>query len=178
MNNEMIGMILSLIGMALTVASFQIRNKKLLLLFQAIGSTVFLISYCFSDGGVTVPLNALFVARGILLIFLEDKGKKWIAGGLMVSYLLSYIAVLLLQTPAPLDALRMALPVIGAFFGTFGFIQKDIRTLRYWKMVDSACWLTFNCTIGLGALGGILGEIFSLCSILISLWRFRKKEKV
>lgn len=176
MKNEMIGMILSLIGMVINIVSFQAREKKNLFLFQITGSAVFLLSYCFSDGGIAVALNCLFIFRGILLIVLGERGKKPLAFGLMAGYLLSYAGVLLLQTPTPLEAARLALPVIGAFLGTIGFIQTDIRTLRYWKMGDSLCWLIFNASIGLGALGGVLCEIFSLGSILISLWRFRKKD--
>lgn len=177
MNQEMIAMILSLIGMTVNILSFQARKKKILFLFQVTGSAIFLLSYCFSDGGIAVALNCLFILRGILLIVLGERKKKPLAFGLMAGYLLSYMGVLLLQSPAPLEILRLSLPVIGAFLGTIGFIQTDIRTLRYWKMGDSVCWLIFNATIGLGALGGILCEIFSLCSILISLWRFRKKDE-
>ena len=174
----MIGMILSLIGMTVNIISFQARKKKNLFLFQVSGSAIFLLSYCFSDGGIAVALNCLFILRGILLIVLGERGKKPLAFSLMAGYLLSYIGILLFQSPAPIEMLRLALPVMGAFLGTIGFIQSDIRALRYWKMGDSACWLIFNATIGLGALGGILCEIFSLCSILVSLWRFRKKDNV
>ena len=49
MNDEIIGMILSLIGMALTIISFQARSKRMLLVWQTAGSTFFMISYLFSE---------------------------------------------------------------------------------------------------------------------------------
>jgi len=163
--------------MVITTVSFQAREKKKLFIFQVTGSAIFLLSYCFTDGGIAVALNCLFILRGILLIVLGEQKKKTLAFGLMAGFLLSYAGVILLQSPEPTEALRMTLPVIGAFLGTIGFIQIDIRILRYWKMGDSLCWLIFNATIGIGALGGILCELCNLCSILVSLWRFRKEEE-
>ena len=45
MTEEIIGQIFSIIGMALTVVSFQMKTKKQILMMQTAGSAFFMASY-------------------------------------------------------------------------------------------------------------------------------------
>ena len=44
-----------------------------------------------------------------------------------------------------------------------------------WKYGDSISWFFFNARFGLGALGGIIGEVFNQISLAVALIRYRKK---
>ncbi len=179
--NEIIAMILSLVGMCFNVLSFQVRKKITLLLVQTAGSLVFSISYIFADGGFGAVLNITFLARNILLMIVGDrKGAPMIASvvGLCVAYITGYcIYSFVFNADAPTsDFIWNAVILLGAFIGTIGMSFSNLNLFRAIKLGDSACWLAFNSNIGLGALGGILTEIFSICSIFIALFRFRKKK--
>ncbi len=67
--------------------------------------------------------------------------------------------------------------MLGALIGNIAFSLHRLNLVRIIKIGDSACWLAYNSYIGLGALGGILCEVFSLCSIVVGLIRFRENLK-
>ena len=180
MTNEQIGMILSVCGMLVTVFSFQLKKKSLLLLAQTVGSAFYLVSYIFSKGGIAVILNVIFIIRNFLFITVkEDKKRGMLLCSLLwASYIISYLCFILFQPLSNGEKLWNLLPVIGSFFGTFAITKTNANALRAWKSLDSLSWLAFNLRIGLGALGGIIGEIFNLTSICIAILRFKKEESV
>ena len=180
MTDEQIGMILSICGMLVTVFSFQIKKKALLLILQTIGSAFYLISYVFSKGGIAVILNVIFIARNFLFIAVKENKKRamLLCCCLWLAYLISYFCFITFQPISNSEKFWNLLPVIGSFFGTFAITKSSANSLRAWKSLDSVSWLAFNLRIGLGALGGIIGEIFNLVSIGISMLRFKKGENL
>lgn len=180
MTSEQIGMILSVCGMLVTVFSFQVKKKALLLFWQTVGSTFYLVSYIFSKGGIAVILNVIFIIRNFLFMLVKENKKRamLLCLCLCLSYVISYICYIIFQPLSIGEKLWNLLPVIGSFFGTFAITRSNANSLRAWKSLDSVSWLTFNLRIGLGALGGILGEIFNLVSIGVAIWRFKKGEGV
>ena len=180
MTNEQIGMLLSICGMIVTVFSFQLKKKALLLLMQTVGSSFYLLSYIFSNGGIAVILNVIFIVRNFLFITANDNKRRAliICIFLWLAYVISYVCYVAFQPLTLSEKFWNLLPVIGSFFGTFAITKSNVNSLRAWKSLDSISWLMFNIRIGLGALGGIIGEIFNLASIGISILRFRKKEGV
>ena len=179
MSNEQIGMILSLIAMVFNIISFQARKRIFYLLIQSIASAIFLISYLFSGGGVAVYLNVIFLIRNIVYMFVDNISpavQKKICFLLCGAYLVTYLLFFRFGGLPLSENLWGILTIIGAFFGTFAIINENPVKLRIVKMGDSISWLAFNVHIGLGALGGILGEIFNIFSSLIAIYRFRKTK--
>lgn len=180
MTNEQIGMILSLIGMVITVISFQIKNKAPLLLFQSIGSAFFLISYIFSGSGIAIFLNIIFLIRNTLYMFIDcSKGKiKYI---ICVILCMLYVATYAIYTPLAHETLATnlwnILPVGAALFGTVASACQNVNMYRVWKYGDSFCWLAFNSHIGLGALGGIIGEVLNQISLTVGIIRYKEKNR-
>lgn len=180
MTNEQIGMILSVCGMLVTVFSFQLKKKVFLLVMQTIGSSFYLISYIFSNGGIAVILNVIFIFRNFLFMAVKENKKRAVTlcVCLWIVYLISYFCYIFTHPVSAAEKLWNLLPVIGSVFGTFAVTKTDANALRAWKSLDSVSWLAFNFRIGLGALGGIIGEIFNLASIGIAILRFKKEESV
>ena len=172
-------MVLSLCGMGVNVFSFQVKNKIPLMILQTIGSTLFLISYVFSGGGIGIVLNVLMLIRNFIFIFYKPSTKKQLyvlCGALFASYVTAYTVYTLLANEGLANNIWNAFPIIAAFFGTISFANTNVNMLRVWKYGDSICWLTYNTHIGLGALGGILGEILNLISLTVGIFRFREKK--
>ncbi len=178
--NEIIGMTLSLIGMVFNISSFQFRKKITVLIVQTIGASVFMVSYFFSGGGIGMVLNGICIFRNLLLMKIGDKkGKPLLlcSGGLCVAYVIGVCVYTLAFIPdaSTADKLWNLLPLIGCFIGTVALSFTNLNLFRAVRIGESCCWLAYNVNIGLGALGGIFTEIFSLCSIVIGLIRFRGK---
>ena len=180
--NEIIGMILSLIGMTVNIISFQVKNKFPLLIMQTAGSTLFMISYMFSGAGIGIVLNVLMLIRNFLFMLLSKKRGKAVVVFVIcmcISYVVSYIVYTAFAGESFADNIWNLFPIIAAFFGTISFANTNVNRLRVWKYGDSICWLTYNTHIGWGALGGILGEILNLISLTVGIIRFReRKEKM
>lgn len=173
---EIVGMILSLCGMLITVCSFQIKSKKGLLIWQTAGTGFYLVSYIFNGGGIAVYLNVIYLVRNFLFMrFDGQSGKKiYLAAVLLcAAYLVSYVCYICFANIQTSDKLWNILPVLGALFGTVAVTNTNVNKLRAWKTGDSLSWLAFNVHIGIGALGGILGEIFNLASITVGIIRFK-----
>ncbi len=182
MTNETIGLILSMCGMCANVLSFQVRKKGLLLTIQTVGTTLFSVAFFFAGGGIGGIMNILLLIRNFVFMGMgEKKGKAlYIALGVLIA---SYFAGLLIYNfvispeQSLADKLWNIFPVLGGTIGTIAFSVTRLNLLRKIKLGDSVCWLAYNAHIGLGALGGILCEVFSICSIAVALFRFRKKKE-
>ena len=178
MKREYIGTILSMIGMVLNVVAFHARKKRTLLILHFIATCFHMCSYIFSGGGMGIWLNMVFLARSALFLKTENSPRK---DRLKVYYLIcagcviAYAAFTLAAKPPLADCLWNLIPIIGAFFGTYAFVHTDMVKLRYVKMVDSVSWLLFNGHVGIGALGGFLGEVFNIISMLLAIRREKKE---
>ena len=71
----MLGQIISILAMAVTIVSFQMKTRKQILLFQTAGSTLFLISFILLGSWAAACLNVVFIIRNIVFYFSVD--KKW-----------------------------------------------------------------------------------------------------
>ncbi len=182
MTNEIIGMILSLFGMCANVLSFQVRKKVALLTVQTVGSVLFSLAFFFSGAGIGGIMNILLLIRNIVFMVMGERGGRAVyiaVSALCVSYIIGLLLYNLVLSPdASLpDKLWNIFPVLGGAVGTVALSVKGLNLLRKIKLGDSVCWLLYNSYIGLGALGGILCEVFSIVSIGIALFRFREKKK-
>ena len=90
MTEENVGQILSIIGMAVTVLSFQMKTKKQILMTQTAGSALFLASYVLFGSWAAVCLNVVFVIRNIIFYF---KDKKWASHGIWLYFILALVCV-------------------------------------------------------------------------------------
>ena len=164
---DIVGQILSIIGMVLTIASFQMKTRKQIILMQTAGSVFFLFSYLLLESWSAVYLNVVFLIRNIVFYFGKDKKwaehKAWLFGLLVAVIIAGFIGF-----RSWLDIL----PIIGSVFSTIAMYMKSENMLRLFKLGDSPCWLIYNCTVP--STGGIICEIFNIISIIVGLIRYKK----
>lgn len=165
--NEILGQIASILGMILTIISFQMKTRKQIIVFQTVGSAFFLSSYFLLAEWPGVYLNVVFLIRGVVFYFGKD--KKWAEHKAWLYVLLCAVVA---AGAAGYNSWVDLLPIIGSVFGTFALYMKDENMLRLLKLGDSPCWLIYNCVIF--SLGGILCEVFNIVSIVIGVLRYKK----
>ena len=167
----MLGQIASIMGMVLTILSFQMKSRGQILIFQTFGSACFLLSFLWQREMTAVVLNCIFLARN--LIFYFGRNKKWAGHWIWLPILLCAVTVAgIFSFEKWLDIL----PVIGSLFGTVAMYMKNENMMRLLKLGDSPCWLIFNCTVDNPAdnIGAILCEVFNIASIIVGLIRYKK----
>lgn len=180
MTNEQWAMIFSILGMLVNIVSFQVKNKKPLLVFQTIGNVLFLISFVFNASGIAVILNVIYVIRNFIYLKLDGKRGKPMyvtCAILCATFIVSYTIFTLVAGLEPKENLWNLAPVAASIFGTIASACVDVNKYRLWKYGDSICWLCFNARFGLGAIGGVLGEVLNQISLTVGLIRYRKKPE-
>ena len=164
---EITGQVLSIIGMVLTVLSFQMKTKKQILTAQTLGSLFFLISFFFLGSFAAVYLNIVFLVRNTVFYFAGD--KKWAKHPLWLPVLIVAVTV---AGALGLQSAWDLLPIIGSIFGTFAAYVKNENMLRLIKLGDSPCWLVYNASVP--SVGGVVCEVFNMVSIIVGIVRYRK----
>lgn len=174
-----IGWILSIIGMAVTVCSFQAKTKKWLLILQTVGSAFYLLSYIFLGAGIAVVLNVIYLVRNMLFAFAVKPGTQRAAGvcaALCVACVIGYAVYTPLAHLTIAQNLWNVVPVAGAVFGTIGAASKNADTMRLWKYGDAILWVIFNAYCL--SIGGVIGDSLNVISITLGLWRsYRARKK-
>ena len=180
MTDKIIAMIFSILGMLMNIIGFQVKGKKTLLLFQTLGSILFLISFVFNASGMSVILNVIYLIRNFLYMYLDDKPQynKLFCIILLFSFAISYLIYTLFANLPLEENLWNLAPIAASIFGTVAASCTDVNKYRMWKYGDSFCWLFFNARFGIGALGGVIGEVFNQISLTVGIIRFRKKDNV
>lgn len=164
---DIIGQILSIIGMALTIVSFQMKTRKQIILVQTAGSAFFMFSYLLLECWSAVYLNVVFLIRNVVFYFGKD--KKWAEHKAWLYVLLCAVVA---AGAVGFRSRWDALPIVGSIFGTIAMYMRSENMLRLLKLGDSPCWLIYNCKAG--SIGGITCEIFNIISIIVSLIRYKK----
>ena len=96
---------------------------------------------------------------------------------LCATFIVSYTIFTLVAGLEPKENLWNLAPVAASIFGTIASACVDVNKYRLWKYGDSICWLCFNARFGLGAIGGVLGEVLNQISLTVGLIRYRKKPE-
>jgi hypothetical protein len=180
MEKQYIAMVFSILGMAVNIISFQVKNKRPLLLLQSLGNVLFLISFVFNGSGMAVILNVIYLVRNFAYILLESKMTDRLSRNLSIFISATIVASYAIYTSFAglmLDEnLWNLLPIAASLFGTVATSCNNVNHYRAWKFGDSYCWLFFNARFGIGALGGIVGEVFNQVSLIVGLIRYKKEK--
>lgn len=167
MPEQIIGQITSIIGMILTIISFQMKTRNQIILLQTAGSAFYLVSFLFLGKWAPVCLNVVFLFRNFLCYFRKD--KAW-AQSIVWLYVL--LAAVIAAGTLGFHSWWDLFPIIGSVFGTIAMYMKNENMLRLLKLGDSPCWLIYNFTVP--SVGGVIGEVFNITSIIVGLIRYKK----
>lgn len=180
MGMEFFAQAIGIVAMVVTVASFQFKSKRWLLLFQSLGSALFAVNLILLGGITGGLLNIVGTFRGILFMYVDRFRNhiKPVIGGFLCLYVLSYILTFTVfgKDPTVQNLIIEVFPVISMTAMTFGFAGKDAKTVRVCGFINSPCWLIYNC-FNL-AIGAILCEVFSLVSLISAVIRLDIKHEV
>ncbi len=166
---ELLGQIFSILGMIVTVISFQCRERKQILLCQIIGNVLFLCSYLCLSAWSAVAMNIIYIIRNTVYIF--KSRFKWLDGiGTLLFFCGLCTVAGILTWSDPKDLLTL----VGALFGCVALYMNNETRLLAIKLGDSLCWLVYNILSFVS--GGIVCEILNLGSIIIGLLRRKPKK--
>lgn len=164
---EIIGQVLSIIGMAVIFASLQIKNRIGFYVVQIGGNLLFTISFLLLGNIAGALMNLLGIVRGFMMMQPDEKRRTW---QFVLMNLLFVAAAIFAATVGKMgwDALfSVAAQVVGTVCMWYG----GDRTIRWGQLcIISPLWLINNTLISF-SIGGVLGEAFNMVSASIYLIR-------
>lgn len=168
-----------IIAMAFNILSYMQKTRKSVITFQLIGASLFSVNFFMLGATVGGILNAIAAVRAI--IYLNKKkfhadSPIWLIGFISL-YIASYILNFTLfgKDFTLINALTEILPVIGMVAINLSYIKNDAKAVRLFGLVSSPSWLIYN--IFNFAIGAIICEVLSLCSIITGIWKYDLKNK-
>ena len=157
-----VGPMLSL-ALCVLFISYQCKETKKLCIVQGVSSSLFALSYFLLGAYTGCILNVINIFRGIFFGFAPKKRQNV----LLIMLALMYIAATAVTYSDFFSLLILVAQLVGAFSVWLG----DGKKLRILQLcVVSPVWLIYN--IKVVSIGGIVGESFSILSVIISFIRF------
>ncbi len=169
---EIIAQAFGIAGLILTVISFQEKNNKSFFIKQALAGLMFCFNYLMIGAVSATLFNVTNLVRGTL--FSKNDHKLWRLLVIEGLYTVCFIFSLTFIINIPFQIFLSSLTYLGLGLMTMFMWKGNGKHIRYVQLfVTSPSWLVYN--IFNFTLGGILCEIFSMVSVIVSFIRFGKE---
>ena len=157
---------LGIVALILFIISYQVRSNAALFLLQAVGNVCFGIQFLLLGsiaGGIS---GFVIVVRNCMLLKINEwEWVRW-KGWIVVITTINLIFTILTWS-----SIYGVFSFIATTASTVGFWSNNARTIRMCNLFcGSPAWLIHN--IGIGSIGGVINEAFTIASVLVSIHRF------
>ena len=170
---EIIAQIAGLIAMAINIMAVQFKKPRQLFICRIIASALWGVNFLLLGSPTGAIINIVNIIRSIFLLNPRTFTKPFlwvtvvlygIAGLATMDYTFSLLLVL--------DILI----ILSQWVDSVGMWTNDFRKIRYCQLFAiSPVWLVHNILVF--SIGGIITEVFTIISTVISLIRFRNQKK-
>ena len=161
----LLGQGISIIAMLAIILSFQCKSNKKLAVVMGIGALLFATSYFLLDQLSATLFNIISFVCSI--ICMKENLKNKVVFGVLVAL---YILATWLTYSDWWSVVLAAGQIAGSYSIMFGS-GKFIRNMRFFFV--SPVWI-INNTVICFSIGGLICEIITMVSIIISFIRYRK----
>lgn len=166
MTTFVLSQIIAGLGIGCYIASYQIKSNRALYIVQGIGCSMFCIQL-YMLGALTgcISLIILIIRNALLTRYNEWKWVQW--KGWVVIFSLIAVA----NTVFTWEGIQGLLPCIGLIAGNIGMWTNNARSIRISNaFIVSPAYIIYDVIVG--AWAGVLNELFTITSVLISIKRF------
>lgn len=160
--------IVGIFGIVLSLLSFQLKQRKYIMLFQMTASLMF-SAQLFMVGAITG--GCLDLISFVRTLIFANNSKKWASSPL---WLAGFILVMIATGIMTWENLWSILPILGSILSTVALWMKRERNIRLVSLLVGPCWMVYN--IVTGAYTGALSEVIAMTSIVIGLLRHDRKK--
>lgn len=165
---EILGHIIGFVSIAMFFCSYQVRNKKSLLIIQIIATVLLCLQYVLIKAYSGFAMNTVCIARCITYYYVDTK-KGF---GKYCPYILSF-AILPLAIISWEGCYSLFL-VMGLMVNTvlMGFL--DIQKFRVSVWFTSSLLLAYN--LFAGSYSGMIGDVMTISSAVIGYVRYKNNK--
>lgn len=165
--------IVGIVGIVLSLLSFQFSKRKYILLSQMLASLLFSLQL-FMVGAITG--GCLDLISFVRTLIFSSNAKQWAKSKL---WLYGFILLMIVTGVFTWKDGWSILPIIGSVLSTIALWMTKEKYIRLISLGVGPCWLVYNLVTG--AYTGAINEVFAMTSIAIGLIRHdihtRRKEQ-
>ena len=168
---DILAQIIGILGMLAAVISYQCKTNRNYYVWQGMSGLFFSVQFIMIGAWAGLVFNAYNVARAI--IYQSKKAKSVYC---IVFLEAMVVGATLLSIFAFKETWWLVLfTFIAQGTGTFAMWTRNGKTIRISQLaVVSPFWLLYDALIPTPSIGGILCEVFNMCSVIVSFIRFKK----
>lgn len=160
--------VVGIVGIVLSLLSFQLKQRKHIMLFQMTASLMFSVQL-FMVGAITG--GCLDLISFVRTLIFANNSKKWASSRWwLYGFVVVMIATGILTWKDPWSLL----PIAGSILSTVALWMKKEQHIRLLSLFVGPCWMVYNVVTG--AYTGALNEVLAMTSIVIGLLRHNRKE--
>ncbi|MBQ2897192.1 MAG: YgjV family protein [Clostridia bacterium] len=157
-----------IIGLIITVLSFQCKGNTKFFIMQALGGFMYFLNFALIGALAGALFNLTNMVRGALLS--KDDKKVWKVVTICSLYTVCYVVSVILAKGDTFQIFLATLPFITLFIMSILMWKGNAKHIRYFQIIFmSPSWIVHN--IFNFTLGGLICETMNMCSAIIFLIR-------
>ncbi len=174
MPTQIIAQVLSILGAAAGILSYQMRDNRRLYIIQGISGFLFAVSFFLMGSYTSALMNVISVIRGAVLAGGRKLTKIWSYIVIQLMFIGACVATVWISQATGTQTVPVYLSVIvtvAQLIGTTTFWTRNGKIIRMGQIFAvSPMWLFNN--IYVFSIGGIITEAFCIISAVVSIIRY------
>ena len=162
---QTLGVVVSVIS----IVAIQMRKKWQILLLSMVANFLSMVTFLILNGfGSAVTVNVIAVVQCAINAYISYKGKE-----ASVIQKIIFISLFFVSGVFGYNVLLDIMPIAASLVFTWSAFQKKEQHIRLFLLFNVLIWITYDLIIGTTA---VIGQILSLISIIIGLYRYKKSD--
>lgn len=162
--------LIGFIGLALSIGAFQFKKHRGIVVCKMTSELVFAVQYIFLGAWTAAILDGVSVIRNALYTGFVKRGRS------TTPVIIGFGLFVVITGIATFDGWLSLLPIGAKLLTTVSYGMKNERLLRIITLPSCIMWSLYNLYVG--SLGGALGDLITLASLLIAMYKFDFRKQV
>lgn len=171
---DILAQIIGLIAVALFLLSYQQKKRSNIILCNAISRTLYIVQYLLLGAFSGAVLDVLGTVSSVIAGKKHTPFIKKHTKAVLITVNVCIViagAVIAYQKQSLLDLL----PIVGVLLHTSAFWISDEKVIRRVSLLGSPFWFVYN--FASRAYGSAVGDLLSMCSIVIAMIRYKNAKE-
>ena len=151
-------------GILFAVLAFQCKKHNRVIAFRNLNMLFFAGQYVLLGAYTGMAMNIIGMIRNVIFSEQVKRGKST---RISIS---AFCAIFLVAGIITWEGPKSILLILAKFISTAAYGNKNLLVVRLLVLFTSSSWLFYNLLVG--SYAGMLCEVLTLASILLSLWRY------
>ena len=168
---KLLAQIVGIAAVALFLLSYQQKKRKNIIITNALSRILYIIQYIMLGAFSGAALDVVGTFSSVVA---EKKNKPFIKRHLVLVIVLMNVLIVAVGLMLYENIVSL-LPIFGVLFHTGAFWLDKEKTVRRLSLIGSPFWLAYNLISG--AWGSAVGDILSIVSICVAIYRYDMRKK-